>query len=346
MHLHVGRLLAHCPRERRLRIPPCPLIHDLDPKHRLKGAAHASRTRTSHDVDVVGVPRVDCRHRRHRIRHGPIEENLLDEDLPDQGVCHADRPAPGIGVRFALAPRVGSCFDLGEKVLVRRSLGFSGHELIPTLHVVAGSTLVQALRHGEQLGTWQVELEQRSGGHGSGGRKQRARTCRGCIGVDLPPGSENGGQPRGLRLALQRVFKGGVGIQNRETDVEHAREVRSVRRGRKPVDFGKPLLDARPWCVPDQGVQGGIAGEVVFDPGDVGQRRRAGFENGWWGDLGRHRDRPGRPLVDRSRDIGADSKPGDHQHRTGRNQDETPSQSPGRCLSFARSPRHTPASWA
>ena len=81
---------------------------------------------------------------------------MIDENLANQGFFHPDRPVPGIGVGLVFAPGVGSCFDLGEKKVAGRKLGFPGHELNLTPCVAVGSTLVQTRHHGAQLGTWQV----------------------------------------------------------------------------------------------------------------------------------------------------------------------------------------------
>ena len=109
---------------------------------------------------------------------------------------------------------------------------------------------------------------------------QGACTRRGCIRVDLPPGPEDRGQPGGLGRAPQSVLKCSFRIQHRETDIEHAGEVGAVSRRRQGSDLREPLLDTRPCPIADQGIESRIAGEVILDQGEIGQRRRAVFETG------------------------------------------------------------------
>ena len=146
-------------------------------------------------IDIVGVPRLNSRQCSHRILQHPIERDLTDEDLADQGFFDANRAVPGICVRLAFALGVASCFDLREKVRVWRELRLPCHELNPALEVAVGPTLIQTRHHGEQLGARQVKLKQGSGRHGLGGRKQRPGAGRGRIGIELSPGAEDGGQP-------------------------------------------------------------------------------------------------------------------------------------------------------
>ena len=86
---------------------------------------------------------------------------------------------------------------------------------------------------------------------------------------------------------MQCVLKRCFGIQDRETDVEDAGDVRNgvaLPVACRPPP--SPLLDVTcPCCIADQCVERSIAGEVILDQGNVGQRRDAAFEDAGRGGL-------------------------------------------------------------
>ena len=93
------------------------------------------------------------------------------------------------------------------------------------------------------------------------------------VSVKLGPGSEDRGEPCRLGRVPQRVFDSRFGIENGVPDVEHPGDIVAVRRRLEGCHLVKPTIDLLLRRAVGQTIKRCVAGKVVADAGNLGQRR-------------------------------------------------------------------------